>query len=102
MVCVGTVGRCCAGMAGGMADCCAAASGGIAVCCGGIGAVFALIGIADGGPGGPCCQPMNAGSYWIVKGVNREAQEGHWTVGERYCGGGGYIYCGGADCGGYC
>jgi len=72
------------------------------MCCAGVGIALAFIGIVDGGPGGPCFQAMNEGSYCIVKGVNCEAHEGHWTVGERYCGGGGYIYCGGAYCGGYC
>lgn len=41
---------------------------------------------------------MNVGFYWIVKGVDREVQDGHWTVGERCCGGGGYICCSGGVC----
>ena len=71
--------------------------GGIVVyCCAGIGgATFAFIGIADGWVGGPAGQAITVGSYCIVKGVNRDAQEGHWTIGVMSLAGG-YMYCGGA------
>lgn len=49
--------------------------------------------IAGDATGGPACQAVTAGSYWIAKGTNRDAQDGHWTVGEMCCGGR-YAYCG--------
>lgn len=79
-----------------MADGCAGAGGGMAGCCAGEGAMFALDGIAGDEADGTVCHVVNWDSYWIVKGVNRDAQEGHCTVGERCCGGGGYMCCGGA------
>jgi hypothetical protein len=61
--------------------------------CAGTSATFALDSIAGDEAGGSSCYVVTLESYWIVKGANRVAQEGHWTVGERYCGGGGGFMC---------
>jgi hypothetical protein len=49
----------------------------MAGCRAGTGAVFALGGIAGEEVGDSACHVVNLGSYWILKGANRDAQEGH-------------------------
>lgn len=51
------------------------------------GGSVALNDIAGNSIEGPVCQVVTAGSYWIAKGAKHDAQEGHWTVAETYCGG---------------